>query len=264
MKKGQEVERVFMENCLLSIVTISKNNRQELYQTLESVHQQDYQNIEHIIVDGDSGDGTKELLSTYIHSKTYTYSSEPDSSISSAFNKGLERSQGHLICFLNSGDVFASDTVVSEVIKSYLENKWKCAIGVIIATSFAGETILYRPPQLSSKFLKYFMFLPHQGFFCETSLHKDYRYDESIKTSMDYELFLRMLKDIEIFYLPFVISKCQPGGISSQSRKRVLEQSAIRLKHANRIHEKFLISILNTLIMLKSDLRIDSPFALKK
>ncbi|MBW4589168.1 glycosyltransferase family 2 protein [Aetokthonos hydrillicola] len=244
-------------------MTISKNNYQGLQKTLESVKEQDYKIIEHIVIDGDSDDGSKELLESYTHSKKYVYSSEIDNGISSAFNKGLDRSNGDLIFFLNAGDVLVSNTIVSEVVKSYLTHKWKCGVGGRISSNYAEEEVLYYPPKLTSNFLKYFMFLPHQGFFCETSLHRNYKFDESIKTSMDYELFLRMLKDIEIFYLPFVISKCQPGGVSSQSRKRVIEQSGIRLKQANRIHEKFIISILNTLILLKSDLKISSPFALK-
>lgn len=253
-----------MSNCLVSIVTISKNNYPGLSKTLESVKEQDYQEIQHIIIDGDSNDGTKELLNSHSHSKMYIYFSEPDNGISDAFNKGLEKSNGDLIFFLNAGDVLFSHTVISEVVESYLQHKWKCAIGITVTTSFAGETILYRPPQLSSKFLKYFMFLPHQGFFCETSLHKNYNYDESIKISMDYELFLRMLKDIEIFYLPTVISIREQGGVSSQTRKRIIEHSQIRMKYAKKIHEKLIIGILNTLILWKGYLRIDSPFAVKK
>lgn len=253
-----------MNNCQVSIVTISKNNYQGLQKTLQSVKEQDYQIIEHIIIDGDSDDGSKEFLDSYTHSKNYIYLSELDNGISSAFNKGLQKSNGDLIFFLNSGDVFFSKTVISEVVQSYMQHKWKCAIGVTVTTSFAGETIFYRPPQLSSKFLKYFMFLPHQGFFCETSLHKNYKYNESLKISMDYELFLRMLKNITIFYLPTVISIREPGGISSQTQKRISEHSQIRLIYANKIYEKLIISILNTLILLKNYLKIDSPFASKK
>jgi putative colanic acid biosynthesis glycosyltransferase len=253
-----------MSDCLVSIVTITKNYSQGLYRTLESVKQQDYQGIQHIVIDGDSDDGTKEILESYAHSKIFSYSSEPDNGISCAFNKGLEKSNGDLIFFLNSGDVFFSKTVISEVVASYIQHKWKSAIGVTVTTSFAGETIFYRPPQLSSQFLKYFMFLPHQGFFCETSLHKNYTYNESLKISMDYELFLRMLKNIKIFYLSIVISIREPGGISSQTQKRIVEHSQIRLIYANKMHERFIISILNSLIMLKGHLKIDSPFALKK
>ncbi|MEH2223582.1 glycosyltransferase family 2 protein [Nostoc sp.] len=252
-----------MNNCQVSIVTISKNNYQGLQKTLQSVKEQDYKIIEHIVIDGDSDDGSKEFLDSYTHSKNYIYLSELDNGISSAFNKGLQKSNGDLIFFLNSGDVFFSKTVISEVVQSYMQHKWKCAIGVTVTTSFAGETIFYRPPQLSSKFLKYFMFLPHQGFFCETSLHKNYKYNESLKISMDYELFLRMLKNITIFYLPTVISIREPGGISSQTQKRISEHSQIRLIYANKMHEKLIISILNILILLKNNLKIDSPFASK-
>ncbi len=252
-----------MNNCQVSIVTISKNNYQGLQKTLQSVKEQDYKIIEHIVIDGDSDDGSKEFLDSYTHSKNYIYLSELDNGISSAFNKGLQKSNGDLIFFLNSGDVFFSKTVISEVVQSYMQHKWKCAIGVTVTTSFAGETIFYRPPQLSSKFLKYFMFLPHQGFFCETSLHKNYKYNESLKISMDYELFLRMLKNITIFYLPTIISIREPGGISSQTQNRISEHSQIRLIYANKIHEKLIISILNRLIILKNNLKIDSPFASK-
>lgn len=253
-----------MSDYIVSIVTITKNYSKGLYKTLESVKEQDYEGIHHIVIDGDSHDGTKEILESYAHSKIFIYSSEPDNGISSAFNKGLEKSNGDLIFFLNSGDVFFSKTVISEVMESYMQHKWKCAIGVTVTTSFAGDTILYRPPQLSSKFLKYFMFLPHQGFFCETSLHKNHKYDESLKISMDYELFLRMLKEVAIFYLPIVTSIREPGGISSQTKNRIIEHSQIRLRYAHKIHEKFIIRIWNTLIMLKGYLKIDSPFALKK
>ncbi|WP_373544556.1 glycosyltransferase [Chamaesiphon sp.] len=112
-----------MRNCLVSIVTISRNNYQSLFKTLESVKDQDYLEIEHIIIDGDSNDGSKDLLELYSHSKQYTYISEPDRGISSAFNKGLEKSNGDLIFFLNSGDIFFANNVVSEIVESYLTHK---------------------------------------------------------------------------------------------------------------------------------------------
>ena len=248
---------------VISIVTITKNNCDGLSKTLASVKEQDYQGIEHIIIDGDSNDGSKDLLAGYDHSKAYIYFSEPDRGISSAFNKGLEKSSGELIFFLNSGDIFISPTVISEVCMSHRINRWKFAIGSTIATNFNEEPVYYNPPHLSSKLLKYFMFLPHQGVFCETTLHKQYTYDESIKTSMDYELFLRMLKDINIFYLPIVISNREAGGVSSNDRKRISEQSRIRLQHTTNMQDKIIIHVLNFLISLKSKLKFTSPFAAK-
>jgi putative colanic acid biosynthesis glycosyltransferase len=249
---------------MISIVTISRNSYQGLSDTLASVNRQDYQNIEHIIIDGDSTDGSKELLDSYQHSKKYYYSSEPDRGISSAFNKGLDKSTGNLIFFLNAGDLFYSDTVVSEVVQSYLTHNWRCAIGKLSTTNLTGETTLYQPPKLSSHFLKYFMFLPHQAFFCERSLHEGFYYDESIKTSMDYELFIRMLNNIEIFYLDIITASMESGGVSSNTDKRVAEQSQIRLRYAANFQDKAIINLVNWLILLKSRLKIDSPFRAKK
>lgn len=251
------------DSPVISIVTISRNHCQGLAKTLDSVNTQDYLSIEHIVIDGDSNDGSKELLKSYAHSKKYTYCSEPDRGISSAFNKGLKKSTGDLIFFLNSGDVFVSNTVISEVCESYRLNRWKCAVGITAATNYQEEPVYYHPPQLSSRFLKYFMFLPHQGFFCETALHKQYEYDESIKTSMDYDVFLRMLPNIEIFYLPTIIANREVGGVSTQDEKRISEQSSIRLKYASNFIESIAIAIVNSLISLKSSLKITSPFAVK-
>ncbi|MDB9436435.1 glycosyltransferase family 2 protein [Dolichospermum lemmermannii CS-548] len=253
-----------MNNCLVSIVTISRNNLVGLSETLRSVKEQDYETIQHIIIDGDSSDGTKEFLQSYQHSKIFTYVSEKDNGISSAFNKGIDRSVGNLIFFLNSGDVLTSEKVISEVVASYLENKWQFAVGSIVSSDYTFKEVLYNPPKLSAKFLSYFMFLPHQAVFCETSLHNHYKFDESIKTSMDYDVFLRMLKGIKIFYLPIIVAKFQPGGISSQSQKRISEQSNIRLKYANNNGDKLIISMVNKLIMLKDLLKINSPFIVSK
>ncbi|MEH1767111.1 MAG: glycosyltransferase family 2 protein [Nostoc sp.] len=253
-----------MSNIVISIVTISRNDIQGLFKTLESVKAQDYEYIEHIIIDGGSNDGTKELLYSYQHTKIFSYISELDNGISSAFNKGIDRSNGNLIFLLNSGDLLFSKNVVSEVVKTYLKHKWKCAVGSIVSSNYKSEEVFYNPPKLSSQFLNYFMFLPHQGFFCETYMHKNYQFDESIKTSMDYDLFLRMLKDIEIFYLPIIVSKCQPGGISSQTQNRIDEQSIIRLKYANTYSAKLIAKVVNIMIKAKSKLQISSPFIFSK
>jgi putative colanic acid biosynthesis glycosyltransferase len=250
-----------MVSCLISVVTISRNNLSGLRRTLDSVREQTYPAIEHLVIDGASEDGSQEFLKTYCHSKDFHYWSEPDTGISNAFNKGVDKSSGQLIFFLNSGDVFFSKTIVSEVVDSYLKDNWKCAQGGIISFSYQEAEVLYMPPKLPSQFLKYFMFLPHQGFFCETSLHKQYRFDESIKTSMDYDLFVRMLKGVEIFYLPTVIAKREVGGVSSQSKLRVQEHSQIRMRYAATMSEKLTAILINMLVAIKDNLKITSPFA---
>ena len=251
-----------MNQYKLSVVTISKNNCNGLHQTLESVSSQDYPMIEHIVIDGLSDDGSKELLFSFIHSKEYYYTSSKDNGISDAFNKGLTKSCGDLILFLNSGDTLFSSNTVSKVIDSYSTHKWKCAVGGVVTLNPKGEEV-YIPPTISSYFLRFFMFLPHQGFFCEISLHKKFRFDESIKTSMDYDLFLRMLKGTKIGYLDFIVSVLEPGGVSSDTAKRVSEQSCIRLVHSHNVLMRLTVRLINLLIYLKYRLRIGSPFSVQ-
>jgi glycosyltransferase involved in cell wall biosynthesis len=251
-----------MNGCLVSIVTITKNHKRGLAQTLTSVKEQAYPNIEHLVIDGDSTDGSQELLQSFVHSKQYVFYSEPDRGIADAFNKGLAKISGDLIFFLNSGDTFFSNSVISEVVASYQKNRWKCAQGGVIVPSHSTREVLYMPPKLPSHFLHYFMFLPHQGFFCEASLHKRYRFDESIKTSMDYDLFLRMLQGLNIFYLPLVITQCEPGGgIAGNWQLRVSEQSQIRQKYANTMIDRTITTCVSSLIYWKNSLKIGSPFS---
>jgi len=259
--RDQKFEGVSMSDCLVSIVTITKNHINGLTETLTSVQEQDYQHIEHLVIDGDSTDGSKELLNTYVHSKHYVYYSEADSGISNAFNKGVAKSSGHLIFFLNSGDIFFSNSVISEVVASYHQKQWKCAQGGVIAPSHSSPEVIYMPPKLPAHFLHYFMFLPHQGFFCETSLHQQYQFDESLKTSMDYDLFLKMLPGLEIFYLPLVVAKREPGGISSNWQLRVSEHAQIRMKYATTRVDQEIAACINALVYWKNYLKIGSPFS---
>lgn len=252
-----------MNAVVMTVVTISRNNLQGLRRTLDSVREQDYPHIEHIVIDGNSQDGSKELLQSYAHSKAYRYCSEPDNGISSAFNKGLQKGTGNLIFFLNSGDQFHGPTIVSEVVTSYLTHHWKCAQGGVMTANYEQEEVLYMPPNLPSWCLKYLMFLPHQGFFCEMALHQQFCFDENIKTSMDYDIFLQMLDGTKIHYLQQVIARVEAGGVSSQSRRRIREQSLIRLKYARSWHERVLIALVNAITVLKDSLKINSPFASK-
>lgn len=258
-----ENKTIRVNSCLVSIVTISKNNLNGLLKTLASVEEQDYEHIQHIVIDGDSNDGSKKILQSFSHSKIYNYCSESDNGISNAFNKSIDMCRGDLILFLNSGDILHTENTISQVVRNYLQDKWKFAVGKRILLNSMGEKVVYSPPKLSSSFLKYFMFLPHQATICETSLHKNYKFNESIKTSMDYDLFIRMLQSVEISYLPFIVSECEPGGVSSQTVDRINEQCLIRNTYANSFIDKFMVKTINLLIRSKALLKIGSPFASK-
>ncbi len=99
----------------ISIITVTRNALDDLKKTVESVCQQDYDNIEYIIVDGASTDGTAEWLNTCLplQGSKGTVISEPDKGIYDAMNKGVRLCQGEWICFMNAGDTFASSHCLS-------------------------------------------------------------------------------------------------------------------------------------------------------
>ena len=93
-----------MVNLKISIITINYNNKSGLEKTIESVLQQTYDNIEYLVIDGNSTDGSKDVIKKYKHRISY-WVSEPDSGIYNAMNKGGTKATGDYLLFLNSGDV---------------------------------------------------------------------------------------------------------------------------------------------------------------
>lgn len=106
----------------VSIVTVCFNSEKTVEATIKSVLSQQYKNIEYIVVDGGSSDGTKRIIKKNID-KISVVISEKDRGIYDAMNKGLENSTGDVIGFLNSDDVFASDAIVSEIVEKFSLDK---------------------------------------------------------------------------------------------------------------------------------------------
>ena len=99
----------------VSIVTVCFNSADTIEDTIRSVREQEYEHIEHVIVDGGSTDGTLDIVKKY-NGRIKKFISEPDGGIYDAMNKGLRLAQGEVVAFLNADDVYASPTVISDVV----------------------------------------------------------------------------------------------------------------------------------------------------
>ena len=104
----------------ITIITVCYNSEKTLNTTLKSVQNQNYRNIEHIIVDGASSDKTLSIVKKFTHIKKII--SKKDKGIYDAMNKGLKIATGDIICFLNSDDFYASNNVLSSVNKIFIDN----------------------------------------------------------------------------------------------------------------------------------------------
>ena len=176
-----------MYNPLISIVTVTFNSARTLQATLESVIAQSYANIEHVIVDGGSSDGTMELIEQY-RDRLAHVTSEKDEGISDAFNKGIRAARGEIVCILNSDDCF-TERAVERVVREFEASGADIVMGSIIEAYPNGERKLKKSdPSL----LEVDMTVNHGGMFVKKSVYDEhglFRLD--MKYAMDYELMLR-------------------------------------------------------------------------
>ncbi|MBI0400162.1 glycosyltransferase family 2 protein [Cyclobacterium marinum] len=198
-------------NYKISIITVCYNCVKDITLTIESVLNQKYSNIQYIIIDGGSTDGTIDIINKY-KDKIDIIISEPDQGIFDAMNKGLKYATGDWVNFMNAGDRFYDDSVLQSLFQStsYIN------IGVLYGSTFSKGTIR-KPKELG--FLKYGGIMAcHQSIFYNRLIcGNELFYKTKHKFYGDIELTRRLyLRNIEFQKVPIVISSFQGGGFSSQ------------------------------------------------
>ena len=174
---------------VFSVVTIVYNGKNEIEKTIQSVINQSYQQIEYIIIDGGSTDGTIEIINNY-SSKIKKLVSEPDNGIFDAMNKGLSLASGDYINFMNAGDIFASNDIIVNIYKSDLTNI-DFIYGDTIKITKNGKRIYKSNPFWLRKGI-HEMGICHQSIFIRTELAKKYMFDQDLKLSADYKMIFNI------------------------------------------------------------------------
>lgn len=168
----------------VSIITINYNNRDGLKKTIESVVNQTYTDLEYIIIDGGSTDGSVDVIKEYADKIDY-WVSEPDRGIYHAMNKGIAFAQGEYCIFMNSGDTFCAMDTIKRVDDSGLNADIVC-----------GNTIMldrYEPPKEITFKRLYSGSICHQCAFIKSELMKKYQYDEKYRIVADRKFFMQAL-----------------------------------------------------------------------
>ena len=200
---------------MLSIVTINRNNEAGLSKTIESLSLQTSQNFQWVLIDGASNDGSVGLGEAFIRPGDILVS-EPDLGIYNAMNKGVIKSDGNYVLFLNSGDVFAGSNSVQSILDE-LSNS-----DDLILFGFSVRDKVRMPKPLWSRFWS----LPtsHQAIVYRRSLLKQYSYLESFRFAADFEHFLRiMTKSWRIRSIKHLLVVNEPYG-SDNNLERVLSE----------------------------------------
>lgn len=197
-----------------SIITINYNNHDGLRKTIESVINQSYKDFEYIVIDGGSTDGSKEVIEEYTNHIDY-WVSEPDKGIYNAMNKGINVAHGDYLNFMNSGDCFYNNNVLSDTLP-------------YLTADIVYGRLFYFNHKERSVYLKgspnmlhfYDNTLNHQSSFISRKLFADSLFDESYKIVSDWKFFIESLvfKNCSFVTMPVKVGLFEGDGISETNR----------------------------------------------
>ncbi len=228
----------------VSIIVSVFNNKNTIAAAINSIILQDYDDIECIVVDAGSTDGTVEIIKGF-GDRINTFISEPDKGIYDGLNKGVSLATGDVIAFLHSDDAYADRGIISTVVDQFDINI-QGVYGDLLYTDKVDMDKIFRywkscdfsPSLLSKGWMP-----PHPTLFLRCEVYQKYgTFDTSFKIAGDYDFMLRILKDnIVVKYLPQVVYKMRVGGESNRSIKNILNKSKedLRAMRKNEINNPF-------------------------
>ena len=229
----------------ISIITVCYNCKNDIEKTILSVINQTYPNIEYIIIDGASTDGTLNIINKY-KDKISIIVSEPDKGIYDAMNKGINLASGEWINFMNAGDTFYNSTVLENVFSN--TNYTADIIYGNVEYDYGFTKVLKKPAPINS--ITRYMGFSHQSTFVKTIIMKSHPYNLQYKIIADYEFFLSRYKEGYTFQeIPNVVATYERiSGISSGNNFRQykmhikeLDQLGVLKQNKTFIYAKYLI-----------------------
>lgn len=225
-----------MENKkTLSVITVTYNAKETLGRTIASVSEQTYPYIQHVIVDGNSRDGTIDMIRAYANTKT-KWISEPDKGLYHAMNKAAKLADGYYLCFLNAGDTFYSpDTVAQLMHEVDREMRPDIVYGETAIVDDEGQFLHMRrlkaPEVLTYKSFKQGMLVCHQAFIVRKDLFRPY--DTNYRFSSDFDWAIRMMMGAHFIYNTnlVLINYLNEGLTTANRRASLKERFKIMVKH---------------------------------
>lgn len=201
-----------------SIITVNYNNAIGLQNTIESVVKQTFKDYEHIIIDGGSTDGSKDIILRYQDNFSY-WCCEPDKGIYNAMNKGVAHANGDYLLFLNSGDVLHNADVLYDI--NQLGDEVDVILGLVMRMD-NKEMHINHEPSVVLQLVR--STISHQGAFFKKTIFNKHQYNESLKIVSDWQLFCEVLVFDNHSYLrtSIIVADMDMTGISHDTRNRSL------------------------------------------
>jgi glycosyltransferase involved in cell wall biosynthesis len=211
-----------VQNLLVSIITISYNSEEHIEETLRNVVRQDYKDLEYIVIDGGSTDGTLGIIEKY-RDKISKLVSEPDEGISDAMNKGIRMASGDIIGIIHSDDYYADPTVIRKVADLFIKSpEIKAVYGIQdVIDPVMGKVLLTWGRDEEPSEIRKRMYIPHPTLFLRREVYEEiglFRTDYRI--AMDYEFALRLTRYTRPYFLNYKIACLRDMGASGRHWKQ--------------------------------------------
>lgn len=207
----------------ISVITVCYNSEKTIERTIRSVIAQDYDELEYIIIDGASTDGTLDIIEKY-KDEIAICVSEPDHGLYEAMNKGLERASGEVFAFLNSDDYYADD--VLNRVKEYFENSDADMVSgnMYICKNGINSKAVYNKDKKENMFFQ--VVYPHPALFAKKELYKRYGgFDTSYKIAADSEWVMRVcFHGADVLCVDDYFTYFSTEGLSSRKMYAALEE----------------------------------------
>lgn len=217
----------------ITVVTVCYNEKDKIRKTIESVCGQTYPDIEYLIIDGASTDGTLDIIQEYSKNKNISFYSEKDKGIYNAMNRGIGRASGDYIFFLNAGDTFYNEHVLEDAYSYIKEDVDAIHYGKVCLVYSDGTEYIQDfskgDGSLEEKLLKGRMPC-HQSIFAPRKLLEDHYFRETYKIRADYEwLMYSVSRGIACRDMPIMVGYYDTTGVSSSLKnyKLVLDEEAL-------------------------------------
>ena len=212
----------------ISIITITYNSAKTVQRALASVQEQTYPDIEHVIVDGASTDGTKEIIEAYAAKhKNVRWVSEKDNGIYDALNKGIGMASGDVIGFLHSDDKLYSPDSIGQIAAAFASSKADVVYGDLQYCN--GDRVIrrWKSNAFNPRALKYGWMPPHPTVYVRREVYQQVGpYDEWFRISADYDMMLRIFSaHYHTCYIPEVLVSMETGGASNRNTKARLSKT---------------------------------------
>lgn len=214
----------------ITVITAVFNRSETIGQAIDSVANQNFENVEHLIIDGASTDTTIAEVERHRHSSMIVHS-EPDAGIYDALNKGVQRASGDIVGVMHSDDLFAHDNVLTLISNTMSDRNLDAVYGDLQYVSAADEGKVIRhwvSGEYSPAKLRRGWMPPHPTLYLRRDVFEKFgAYDTSYRIAADYEAFLRWFGrgNLRMGYIPEVLVKMRVGGESNRSLGRILRKS---------------------------------------